>query len=72
MQDRDLQQRLRPFLLRFANKPPASLFWGQAASEVGVLTRTDFKAADRESQSLAALLAIPQEKGGTGTPCAPV
>src|SRR5690349_5747958 len=43
-----------PVLLGFADKPSASLFWGQAASEVGVLAMTDFEAADREARRLAA------------------
>ena len=43
-----------PVMLGFADKPSASLFWGQAASEIGVLAMTDFDAADRESRSLAA------------------
>jgi hypothetical protein len=43
-----------PFLLGFGDKASASLFWGQAASEAGVLAMTDFEAADRESQRLAA------------------
>ena len=45
---------LAPVLLGFADEPAASVFWGQAASEVGVLAMTDFDEADRESQSLAA------------------
>lgn len=49
-----LAATLSPLLLGFANKPSASLFWGQATSEVGVLAMTDFRAADRESQRLAA------------------
>jgi len=43
-----------PILLGFGDKASASLFWGQAASEAGVLAMTDFQAADRESQRLAA------------------
>ncbi len=43
-----------PVMLGFADKPSASLFWGQAASEAGVLAMTDFKAADRESKRLVA------------------
>jgi hypothetical protein len=43
-----------PIMLGFAGEPAAGIFFGQAASEVGVLAMTDFKAADRESQRLAA------------------
>lgn len=43
-----------PILLGFADKASSSLFWGQAASEVGVLAMTDFDAADREEKRLAA------------------
>jgi hypothetical protein len=43
-----------PILLGFADEPAASAFWGQAASEAGVLAMTDFQAADRESERLAA------------------
>jgi hypothetical protein len=43
-----------PILLGFADEPVASAFFGQAASEAGVLALTDFKAADRESERLAA------------------
>ena len=49
-----LAATLAPLLLGFADKPSASLFWAQAINEVGVLAMTDFKAADRESQRLAA------------------
>lgn len=49
-----LAATLAPLLLGFADKPSASLFWGQAASEVAVLAMTDFEAADRESQRLTA------------------
>ena len=49
-----LAATLAPLLLGFAGKPSASLVWGQSASEVAVLAMTDFEAADRESQRLAA------------------
>ena len=42
-----------PFLIGFSDKASASLFWGQAASEVGVLSMTDFDAGDREAKRLA-------------------
>ena len=49
-----LAATLAPLLLGFADKPSASLFWGQAASDVAVLVMTYFEAADRESQRLTA------------------
>lgn len=49
-----LSAALAPVLLGFADEPSAAFFWGQAASEVGVLALTDFDAASRESQRLTA------------------
>jgi hypothetical protein len=49
-----LSAALAPVLLGFAGKPSAAFFWGQAASEVGVLAMTDFDAASRDSERLAA------------------
>jgi hypothetical protein len=43
-----------PLLLGFADEPVAAAFFGQAVGEAGVLAMTDFQAADRESQRLAA------------------
>lgn len=43
-----------PILLGFADEPAAAPFWAQAASEAGVLALTDFQAADRELERLAA------------------
>jgi hypothetical protein len=49
-----LSAALAPPLLGFADEPAAAAFWGQAASEAGVLALTDFQAANRDSERLAA------------------
>lgn len=43
-----------PIILGFVDEPAASIFFGQAASEAGVLAMTDFTAADRQRERLAA------------------
>ena len=43
-----------PIILGFVDEPAASIYFGQAASEAGVLAMTDFTAADRQRERLAA------------------